>query len=396
MKTNVPNIEITAAGLKIPVETDVLNGVLADFDAAFGGGLNLNLETPQGQLASSLAAIIADKNDLIAQLVNQIHPDYADGFMQDAIAKIYFLERKKSTDSVVTCEFVGLAGTVIPKGFIVKDAAGNDWILQQEISILSEGSVTGTLITRGVVKAAAHSVNNMYQTIVGLDRVDNPHDVIPGKLTESRADFRERRQRSVAKNAHGTPQSVYANVFDVDGVSDVYVVDNPKNTAVSLGASNYSLKPHSIYVAVVGGEDKAIAETILKYAGSGCDFNGNTDVVVYDENYSDPKPAYQVTFMRPNDLPVYFRVKVGNGAPIGFQGAIKKAIVQAFNGENKAHIGVNIYAIRFVSPVVKALPDAHILDVEIGMSASSMGNLIAVGIDKKPVISEENIEVITS
>ena len=94
--TNVPKIQITDSGLKLPTHQEILSGVLADINAAFGGGLNTeSLETPQGQLASSLAAVIADKNDLIAELVNQINPDYADGIMQDAIAKIYFLERKK-------------------------------------------------------------------------------------------------------------------------------------------------------------------------------------------------------------------------------------------------------------------------------------------------------------
>ena len=391
MKTNVPEIEITATGLKLPTELDILKGVLADFNTAFGGNLNLNLETPQGQLASSLAAIIADKNNQIAWLANQVHPDYAEGFMQDAIAKIYFLERKQATDSVVTCEFMGLAGTRIPKGFIVKDTLGNNWVLQQNISILAGGTVTGTLSAKGSIHAKAHTVNQMYQTIVGLDRVDNTQDAIAGKLTESRAEFRDRRQRSVAINAHGTPQAVYANVFALDGVSDVYVVDNPKGEVVTL--NGYRLKPHSIYVAVVGGNNQQIAKTILQYAGNGCDFNGNTNVTVYDDNYSEPKPAYQVSFMRPVDLPIYFRVRVEQGAPIGYQDVIKQAIIAAFNGDNKARIGANIYAIRYVAPVVKAMPDAHVLDVEIGL-ASSMGNMVSVGIHQKPAISANNIEVI--
>ncbi len=393
--SNVPNIEITAAGLKIPTESEVLNGVLADFNTAFGGGLNLNLETPQGQLASSLAAIIADKNNLIAELVNQIHPDYADGLMQDAIAKIYFLERKPATDSVVECEFIGLPGTTIPKGFIVRDEAGNDWALQSEISILATGAVRGTLTVSGQVSARAHTVNRMYQTIVGLDRVDNPQDAIAGNLIESRADFRDRRQRSVAINAHGTPQAVYANVFALDGVSDVYVIDNSKGEPVTVGSTHYRLEPHSIYVAVVGGTDESVARAILDYAGSGCDFNGNTEITVYDEHYSEPKPAYPVRFMRPSDLPVYFRIRVQKGAPIGFQLAIKQAVMDAFNGENKARIGANIYAIHYVAPVVKAVPQAHVLDVEVGLSPMVMGNMVAVGIDQKPVISDANIEVIT-
>ena len=348
MSSHVPPIRFTPQGLQIPTETEVLNGVLADFNDAFGGGLNLNLETPQGQLASSLAAVIADKNNVIAELVNQIHPEYAEGVMQDAIAQIYFLQRKPATDSAVVCEFIGLPGTQIPQGFIVQDAAGNQWALQQEIGIPISGKVSGTLIAVGQIEAPAHSVNVIYQALVGLDRVDNPRPAVPGRAEEGRAEFAERRRRSVAINAHGTPQAVYANVFALDGVRDVYVIDNPKGQNVQAGATNYTLKPHSIYVAAVGGDDTAVAEAVLRYAGSGCDFNGNTEITVYDHSYNDPKPAYQVAFMRPNELPVYFRIKIERGAFIGADAAIKQAVINAFKGR----IGANLYAIGYVAPVV--------------------------------------------
>ena len=391
MSSHVPPIRFTPQGLQIPTETEVLNGVLADFNDAFGGGLNLNLETPQGQLASSLAAVIADKNNVIAELVNQIHPEYAEGMMQDAIAQIYFLQRKPATDSAVVCEFVGLPGTQIPQGFVVQDAAGNQWALQQEIGIPIGGKVSGTLIAAGQIEAPAHSVNVIYQTLVGLDRVDNPHPAVPGRAEESRAEFAERRRRSVAVNAHGTPQAVYANVFALDGVRDVYVIDNPKGQSVQAGATNYTLKPHSIYVAAVGGDDTAVAEAVLRYAGSGCDFNGNTEITVYDHSYNDPKPAYQVAFMRPNELPVYFRIKIERGAFIGADAAIKQAVINAFKGR----IGANLYAIGYVAPVVKAVPNVHVLDVEIGLSTGSMGNSVSVGIDQTPVARAENIEVVS-
>ena len=391
MSSHVPSVRFTPQGLQIPTETEVLNGVLADFNDAFGGGLNLNLETPQGQLASSLAAVIADKNNVIAELVNQIHPEYAEGVMQDAIAQIYFLQRKPATDSAVMCEFVGLPGTQIPQGFIVQDAAGNQWALQQEIGIPIGGKVSGTLIAAGQIEAPAHSVNVIYQALVGLDRVDNPRPAIPGRAEESRAEFAERRRRSVAVNAHGTPQAVYANVFALDGVRDVYVIDNPKGQSVQAGATNYTLKPHSIYVAAVGGDDTAVAEAVLRYAGCGCDFNGNTEITVYDHSYNDPKPAYQVAFMRPAELSVYFRIKIERGAFVGAETAIKQAVIASFKGR----IGANLYAIGYVAPVVQAVPNVHVLDVEIGLSAGSMGNSVAVGIDQTPVVRAENIEVVS-
>lgn len=163
MKTNVPNIVIDDTGIKIPSESDILDGVLADFNRAFGGGLNLNLETPQGQLASSLAAIIHDKNNMIAHIVNQVHPDYADGAMQDAIAKIYFIERKPETDSTVKCEFNGLSGTVIPRGFVVKDKTGNRWTLKSQAVIGTGGTVEAYLTAPAGTEARAGTLTEIEQ-----------------------------------------------------------------------------------------------------------------------------------------------------------------------------------------------------------------------------------------
>lgn len=393
--TNIPKITIDDAGIHVPAEEAVLSGVLADFNQAFGGNMNMNLDTPQGQLASSLTAIIADCYNQLATLMNQVNPDYAEGAMQDAIAKIYFLERKPETDSVVYVEFMGLPGTTIPKGFIVKDTLGNTWELSQEVSILKDGVVTGIMKSSGGIEAAPHTVNVIYQSIVGLDRVDNPSSAIPGLLTESRAAFRDRMKISVAKNSNGTSQSVYSNVFSLDGVSDVFIYDNRKNTPLSLGSTNYSIAPHSVYVAVSGGEDEAIARTILTYAGGGCDFNGNTTITIEDDNYSAPKPSYEVKFMRPEPTPVFFKVKIERGAPIGYQQTVQKAIIDTFvNGDGRARIGSKIYAMRFIEPVNKSSDTINILDIEISLNKGDWKNSILLGIDQQPVISSENIEVI--
>lgn len=392
--TNVPKIQITDSGLKLPTHQEILSGVLADINAAFGGGLNTeSLETPQGQLASSLAAVIADKNDLIAELVNQINPDYADGIMQDAIAKIYFLERKKAVDSSVECEFIGLAGTIIPKGFAVLDTLGVQWILRDESSILEGGRGTGIFTAAGVVSAAANTVNQPVRTITGLDRVNNPRPAIPGRELESRADFRRRRQQSVAANAHGTPQSVYSNVAQLDGVSDVYVVDNPKDEAISIGG--VTLNPHSIYVAVRGGNDAQIAEQIWRYTGNGCDYNGNTTVIVYDHNYMDPKPSYEVKFHRPEEVPVYFKVTVAPGAALGYEIKIQNAIIRHFANLNLSRIGQSVFSADFFQPVL-ALENIRLLDIQISDKRTNWREEVKVGIGSIPTISFGSIEVVSA
>ena len=61
MTTNVPSLAFTSTGITVPDESAILDGTLSDIDAAFGGGLNRQLTSPQGQWATSLAAVVADK-----------------------------------------------------------------------------------------------------------------------------------------------------------------------------------------------------------------------------------------------------------------------------------------------------------------------------------------------
>lgn len=227
-----------------------------------------------------------------------------------------------------------------------------------------------------------------------MDRVDNHNPAITGTEKESGSEFAERYKKSVAKNSLGMPASVYSNVASLDGVVDCYVIDNPKSTETRIGITNKVLKPHSVYVAVLGGNDQEIAKTIWRYAGNGCDFTGDTTVNVEDDNYTAPKPTYEIRFMRPNLTPIYFQVKLRTGAIIGSSELVKSAILNAFNRQSRRKIGYTLYAIEFVSNVADALPKDHLLDIKIGKSKSLYTDSIELGIDQYPTLTESNISVV--
>ena len=79
MTTSVPQPTFGDQGFVAPLESDVLAGTTADINAAFGGNLNPALSTPQGQLASSEAAIIAASNNTFVFLTNMFDPAYSLG-----------------------------------------------------------------------------------------------------------------------------------------------------------------------------------------------------------------------------------------------------------------------------------------------------------------------------
>ncbi|HFW9432754.1 TPA: baseplate J/gp47 family protein, partial [Shigella flexneri] len=144
--TAVPAVQISDSGLNVPDEADILSGRLADFSAALGGAMSTSLSSPQGQLASSESAIIADKNDQLLYIVNQINPDFSSGRFQDAIGRIYFLERRGATGTTVTATCTGLVGTLIPAGSMAQDEAGYKYVSQSDVTIGASGQVDAVFL----------------------------------------------------------------------------------------------------------------------------------------------------------------------------------------------------------------------------------------------------------
>lgn len=398
--SSVPKIQFTPAGLVIPAETAVLAGVQDDINAAFGGGLNPALETPQGQLASSQAAIIGDKNNEFALFVNQVDPQYSADRFQDAIARIYFLTRKPATLTSVQATVNGLAGTVIPGGTLAQDTSGNTYACAGAVTIDATGSVTAEFqnVATGPIPCAAGTLTQVYQAVPGWDTITNAADGTLGSDVESRADFEYRRKNSVALNGTGTPQAIYAEVFALADVLDVYVKDNPTGAAVNTGSTNYPIAAHSVYVAVVGGADADVAAAIWAKKDLGCDTNGNTSATVVDPSgYSYPQPSYTIKFQRPAALAVKFAVQLVNdpSLPSNIVTLVKNAIIARFNGADgttRERIGATILASRYYGAVVSVASNVSLISVLIGTSSPTLTQ-INVGIDQRPTVSAADITV---
>lgn len=355
MTTNVPQPSFTDKGFVAPLESAVLSGVQSDYNAAFGGNLNPALNTPQGQLATSEAAIIADKDAQFLALANGVDPAYASGRMQDAIGRIYYITRIPAASTVATVRCTGGAGVNIPIGAQAADQSGNIYLCTQSGTIPVAGHIDLSFAckTTGAIACPIGFINAIYQAIPGWDSVTNLAAGVIGRDVESRADFEFRRSNSVALNAQGSLNAVVGSVFNVAGVLDVYGLENDTsitsgavingtisgttltvnsvtsgtvaigNTIVGAGVTqgtyitagsgaswtvniSQSVGPvsmtiafggvqlvgNSIYVSVYGGLAQSIGNAIWAKKSPGCNYNGNTTVTVLDTQNGLYTPPY--------------------------------------------------------------------------------------------------------
>lgn len=405
MSSNVPNLKITANGVTVPAAVDIRNGVLADENQAFGGDLDIvTPSTPQAYLADQLTANITAANANVAYFVSQVDPATAEGRMQDAIGRIYFLDRIGARSSVVQVEVNLQAGVVMPAGQLMEDDAGNIWISDGIATAPTGGgsvSVQFSCQTPGPISLGIGELTKIARIFPGWDAGQNLSPAIPGENVESRAAFEIRRQESVAKNGKGTPPAIRAAVWDVDGVFDVFAYDNFTGSTINYGATNYPILPHSIYVGVVGGDDSEIAQAIWTKKDAGCNLNGNTTVVVEDKEwYSYPYPQYNITFNRPASLPIKFAVTLANSSalPATIVQDVKDAITATFTGANgaqRARMGGKIFASNYYAAVAQISPAVSILQIKIGKTTVNM-DTIDVGIDQYPTLQQSDITVTLS
>jgi hypothetical protein len=374
--TSVPPVAFTDNGFVPPPEMNVVTGLDADFNAAFGGDLDTDASTPQGQLITSMAAILGQQNAMLCALFNGVDPARATGVLQDAIARIYYLYRDAAEPTVLQVSCSGLVGVVIPVGALVSDVNDQTVLFQCTGAglIPPSGSITLQFASQEPGPVPVPSGIRIAQQIPNWNSAALISGIV-GSFQEGRAAFEARRQATVAANGAGFLPAISGAVGKVAGVIDWYATENPTAAPVTIGG--VSIAANSLYVCVAGGLDLAVATAIWTKKNPGCAYTGGTSVTVTDTNsgYSPPLPTYVVKFQRPTAEAICFAMTIVNSSavPANALALIAAAINTAFLGQDngpRARIGSEIFASRFYAGVAALGSWALIVSILVGTQAS--------------------------
>jgi len=397
--SNVQLLSISITGISVPTTSEILAGVLTDWNTAFGGNLNIaNRATPQGYICSQISNYLQNQNAALTYLANQTDPATAEGRFQDAIGRLNNIIRSPSTPTVVTCTVIGQPGQTLPAG---SSATDGTYIYESLSDVVyatgGTASVQFACTTTGVIACPATTLNQIAIAAPYWDSVNNPSDGVIGTGIQSTYDFETLRQASLGKNSSAMNAAVRGAVLVAPGVIDCYVTDNYTASTVTVGATSYSMSPNSIYIGVYGGAEADIANAIFAKRNPGCNMNGNTTATVYDESLDYPYPSYSIIYNAVSALPIYFAVVVANhpGLPSNYVALVQQAIIASFNGQDgqpRAKIANDIYASRFYANI-SSISGVRIKTLLIGTTSSPTANELQVGIDQMPTIETANITV---
>ena len=245
MSTNA----VTPTGLTIQTIADITAELIAGLQAIYGIDINVNPESPDGQLVNLYAQGKIDMLEFIQQVFNSFDPDQAVGTSLDLRCAINGVIRKPGTytqlmvDVVVTSpvSLIGLDVTTNP--FTVQDTTGNQYNLLNSVSLTVPGtySLEFQASTVGAITPALNSLTVISTPTFGIASTNNPSNPINvGSLTETDVALRLRRQRSVTLPSKSWYEGLQASILQY-GANDCRVYENDTNSTDSNGIPAHSI-----------------------------------------------------------------------------------------------------------------------------------------------------------
>ena len=230
----------------------------------------------------------------------------------------------------------------------------------------------------GPFEAATGTVEQLLTSFTGSDNfsITNTASSILGEAVESDEDLRTRRSQSTLAPAVTPAEALWANLRNLDGVIFVRVLSNR-----TLVADGKGIPGKSIAAVIVGGDDTAIAETLLARTSDAADWFGNTSLTLFDLQ-GEP---YQMSWIRPDDLDIYVEVDVtitntGTWPSNGDQQIQEALVIYSVEGAPGLGIddgfrqvgflpGVDVESSRLYTPINR-VPGHRVTGLRVGITVS--------------------------
>ena len=301
-------------GLQLKTQPEIVEELTQDFQDIYGEDVNVDSNSPDGQIINIFAQCVEDFYELLSQCYTSFDPDQAIGNVLDQRCAINGVQRKAGTytyvpiditvDRSVTLE--GLDQNDAEDCYTVSDSEGNQFVLSAT-SPISTG--TNSLVFRakniGRVEVLPNTINTPVTVILGVTDVNNPGAATEvGQNEETDAELRERRKRAVSISNVGYVDGMQAALENIPDVTLARVFQNRDSAT-----DQYGIPGHSVWTIVQGGTNAEIGEVMDAKMGPGIGMKGTQSVVVpqvdgSNETYYFDRPTQELLYVTLNITPL--------------------------------------------------------------------------------------------
>lgn len=368
----MPN-SLSSTGLTTATQTELVANFTAAFQAIYGATIDLDPDSPDGQLMMIFIQAVLDLEDLIMQVYNTFDPDNAIGVILDQRVAINGIQRQAGTSTVTnitigTSQSVNLYGLdqTAQQVFTVSDVAGNQYQLQTTQLGFNPGAGGAALafsaVNPGALVPLPNTIIVPVTVVLGVASINNPTVATSiGINEETDAALKVRRQQSVSLASQGYLSGLLAALLNIPGMVSAFVYEN------TTGATNTDGVPgHSIWVIVSGTASPAlIAQAIYTKRNAGCGMFGGTSYIITQVDGSLFTVLWDGVIVQ--NLFIKFNVGSVNGVGIPNISAIRAGLVTNLTPGVNGEVNINGLA------TAVQLSDPNALVTSAGFDTTSGG-----------------------
>ena len=239
----------------------------------------------------------------------------------------------------------------------------------------------------GPVELPALTLNVIQTPVSGWVGITNRAEGTLGRNTETDAELRLRRERSLRLTGTNTLDAIRSALSELPGVLSMRVVANNGTSTDAEGTPRQTL-----WAVVDGGAQEDIAQVLYERVAAGINYRGGITVPVLSPTNGQ---AFDIRFDRPTNVPYYVNVTVqaSDATPTTVIEMIRKALVD-YSNENFA-IGEDVLYTRLFSPINAVIGEgAYVSGLTIGIAPDPVGtgNLVSAA-SARFILTEARVQV---
>ena len=383
---------INENGLLIDEFSTIYNRLADKFKLIYGQDINLEQNSPDGQLLGIITNEIYDLQTLILHIYNSFDPDLAQGVELNKLLKLIAQTRRASTKSIVDITIVANANVTLPADYTIIDENKNEWVINAETTLIAGTNIVSfNAVNFGAIEASANTINDVVTVFPEIISVNNALPAEVGRDEESDVLLRKRRNNLLSVNSNSTIAGVYSKLFLLDTVTDAVIYENATDTYDALK----DLNAHTLWCIIDGGSIDEITKIIATDKTIGTDLKGtvsNNYVEIFLKADGTTRAlTHIVKFDRPTEIPLYIKLTVSKKiiTDIIDMDAIKNKLIEKLYSINEKATATELYAY-----VYSAGNTFIASNLEVSKDNITFGNTATNDYDEKFIISFENITIV--
>ena len=367
---------ITSAGFNRKPESVIVEGFETRARAKLAADLDVSSESIIGQYNGIIGSEVGILWELLEIAIRSNDPEQAEGDLLEQVAKLSGTERRSASYSLVTLSCGLNSGTVLTPEVAYAAVAGDPARLWTPIDAFTAPfagthAVQFVAVVPGPQSGPAGTITVIHSPVGGWNAVTNPADAVLGRIIDSDATLRLRREQQLANSGSASTRALAAALLDLDGVESVKIFENLTNITDING-----LPPHSVECMVFDGItptvlDATIAATILANKAGGVETYGSASASATD----DDGQTRTISFSRPTQRPVWIDIRRTTIAGYGGDSALKEHIVSRATATYGLGKSVRVREIDSFAFEVDGVDDVTLFELGFSASPSATANL---------------------